>query len=103
MIKPPQVLLLNVARFSAGLHKLTHFVQFPLQLTTEHTSAENGQLLSYQLRGLIQHVGSTFENGHYVAYFFSEDNWYMANDSVITPVTWEIVSHVEAYILLYAI
>ena len=103
MIKPPQVLLLNVARFSAGLHKLTHFVQFPLQLTTEHTSAENGKLLSYQLRGLIQHVGSTFDNGHYVAYFFSEDNWYMANDSVITPVTWEIVSDVEAYILLYAI
>ena len=48
-------------------------------------------------------MGSTFDNGHYVAYFFSEDNWYMANDSVITPVTWEIVSHVEAYILLYAI
>ena len=47
VIKAPQVLLLNIARFDAGLYKLTHIVKFPLQLTTEHTSAENGQLLSY--------------------------------------------------------
>ena len=103
MIKPPQVLLLNVARFSAGLHKLTHFVQFPLQLTTEHTSAENGQLLSYQLRGLIEHVGPSFANGHYFSYFFTEENWYKADDSVITPVSWQIVSDVESYNLLYKI
>ena len=103
LIKAPQVLLLNIARFHAGLFKLTHIVKFPLQLTTEHTSAENGQILSYQLRGLIEHVGTSIQNGHYVAYFVTEDNWYRADDSVITPVTWQFVSNVEAYILLYAI
>ena len=103
MIKAPQVLLLTVARFNAGLHKLTHFVKFPLQLTTEHIPAENGQLLSYQLRGLIEHVGPSFANGHYVCYFFTEDNWYKADDSVITTASWQIVSGVQAYILLYTI
>ena len=103
MIKAPQVLLLTVARFNAGLHKLTHFVKFPLQLTTEHIPAENGQLLSYQLRGLIEHVGPSFANGHYVCYFFTEDNWYKADDSVITSASWQIVSGVLAYILLYTI
>ena len=103
VIKAPQVLLLNVARFSAGLQKLTHFVKFPLQLTTEHISSENGSLLSYRLRGLIEHVGPSFGNGHYTTYFCTEDNWYKANDSVITRVSWQIVSDVQAYILLYTI
>ena len=103
VIKSPQVLLLNLARFSAGLHKLTHFVKFPLQLTTEHISSENGSLLSYRLRGLIEHVGPSFGNGHYTTYFCTEDNWYKANDSVITRVSWQIVSDVQAYILLYTI
>ena len=103
VIKAPQVLLLNIARFSAGLHKLTHFVKFPLQLTTEHISSENGSLLSYRLRGLIEHVGPSFANGHYISYFFTEENWYKANDSVITRVSWQIVSDVQAYILLYTI
>ena len=103
VIKAPQVLLLNVARFSAGLHKLTHFVKFPLQLTTEHISSENGSLLSYRLRGLTEHVGPSFANGHYITYFCTEENWYKANDSVITRVSWQIVSDVQAYILLYTI
>ena len=103
VIKAPQVLLLNVARFSAGLHKLTHFVKFPLQLTTEHISSENGSLLSYRLRGLIEHVGPSFANGHYITYFCTEEIWYQANDSVITRVSWQIVSDVQAYILLYTI
>ena len=103
VIKAPQIVLLNVARFNAGLHKLTHFVKFPQQMITEHTSAENGQLLCYQLRGLIEHVGPSFANGHYVSYFFTEENWYKADDSVITPVSWQIVSDIEAYILLYTI
>ena len=103
MIKAPQVLILKVALFNTGLHKLTHFVKFPIQLTTEHISDENGQSLSFRLRGLIVLVGPPFANGHYKCYFFTNGNWYKADDRSITPVSWQRVSKLQTYILLYSI
>ena len=103
MIKAPQVLLIQVLRFNIRLQKISDFVKFPLQLTNPHISNGNEQSFSYQLRGLIVHVGSSLNSGHYICYFFTKGNWYKADDSTITPVSWQRVSTLQAYMLLYTI
>ena len=103
MIKAPQVLLIQVVRFNIRLQKINDFVKFPLQLTTPHISNGNEQSFSYQLRGLIVHVGSSLNSGHYICYFYNKGNWYKADDRKITLVSWQRVSESQAYILVYTI
>ena len=100
MIKAPQVLLIQVVRFNIRHQKINDFVKFPLQLTTPHISNRNKESFSYQLRGLIVHVGSSLNSGNYICYFFNKGNWYKADDRKITPVSWQRVSESQAYILL---
>ena len=77
------------------------FVKFPTKLTTDHIRSWNGHPLTYRLRGLIVHEGSSIAGGHYVAYISMNGIWYKADDSEITRVNRQIVSSLEVYILVY--
>ena len=103
MINVPQVLVVHISRFDSGLHKIDHYVMFPQHLTTDHIPSGYGQSLSYRLRGVIEHVGSSIDEGHYIAYVFIQGDWFKAEDRIITPVSWHTVSKVKAYILMYEI
>ena len=83
------------------LQKIDGFVKFPTELTTDHIRSWNGHPLTYRLRGLIVHEGSSIAGGHYVAYISMNGVWYKADDSEITRVTRQIVSSLEVYILVY--
>ena len=101
IINSPQVLVIHLSRFGNVLQKIDAFVKFPTELTTEHIGNWNGHPLTYRLRGLIVHKGSSIAGGHYVAYISMNGIWYKADDSEITRVTGQIVSSLKVYILVY--
>ena len=101
IIQSPQVLLIHISRFDSALEKIDNFVNFTSELRTEYFISGDGQILTYKLRGLIIHLGSSIANGHYVAYVLNQGIWYKADDMEIMQVTWQRVSRVKAYILVY--
>eukprot|EP01054_Gregarina_sp_Poly1_P003789 Gregarina_sp_Poly_1__3788@NODE_2125_length_2634_cov_101_701208_g1368_i0_p1_GENE_NODE_2125_length_2634_cov_101_701208_g1368_i0NODE_2125_length_2634_cov_101_701208_g1368_i0_p1_ORF_typecomplete_len813_score132_17UCH/PF00443_29/2_6e13UCH/PF00443_29/2_2e19zfUBP/PF02148_19/1_5e10UCH_1/PF13423_6/12UCH_1/PF13423_6/2_3e08UBA/PF00627_31/1_3e04UBA/PF00627_31/6_7e02UBA/PF00627_31/0_0001DUF3203/PF11462_8/0_47_NODE_2125_length_2634_cov_101_701208_g1368_i0532491 len=52
--------------------------------TDETTGAEDSRNTSYDLRGVIVHLGSSARSGHYVAYLQKNQRWYLFNDSVVS-------------------
>lgn len=46
-------------------------------------------LSHYELKGFIVHLGRTVHSGHYVVYIREEDDWWLFNDSQITPTSVE--------------
>ena len=97
----PQVLVVHISRFGSGLHKIDAYVKFPIELTTEHIKSGNGHLLTYRLRGLIIHKGQSIAEGHFMAFVLIEGNWYKADDRKMSRVSWQRVSSLKAYILVY--
>ena len=99
--RSPQVLLIHISRFDSALEKIDNFVKFTSELTTEYFRSGDGQILTYQLTGLIVHLGSSIASGHYVGYVLIQGIWYKADDMEIVRVTWQRVSRIKAYILVY--
>lgn len=56
----------------------------------------------YDLFAIVRHLGSV-SGGHYIAYAKSHvtDKWYEFDDSIVTEISEEKVSKVEAYVLFY--
>merc|ERR1712101_58318 len=46
----------------------------------------NGQTKKYELQYIIEHIGSTYNSGHYMSYFKKNNTWYCANDRSITRI-----------------
>lgn len=45
----------------------------------------------YNLIGAVVHAGETLQSGHYIAYVKSGNQWYVGDDSVVMPITWDIM------------
>ena len=101
IIQSPQVLLIHISRFDSALEKIDNFVNFTSELSTDYFISGDGQILTYKLTGLIIHGGSSIANGHYFAFVLNQGIWYKADDMEIMQVTWQRVSRVKAYILVY--
>ena len=101
IVNSPQVLVIHISRFNSGLQKIDAFVKFPTELTTEHIRSRDGHLLSYRLRGIIAHIGSSIAEGHFIAFLLIQGMWYMADDRRMTRVSRQRVSSLKAYILFY--
>merc|ERR1712115_415305 len=46
----------------------------------------NGQTKNYELQYIIEHIGNTYNSGHYMSYFKKNNTWYCANDRSITRI-----------------
>ena len=101
IVNSPQVLVIHISRFNSGLQKIDAFVKFPTELNTGHIRSGDGNLLSFQLMGIIAHEGSSIAAGHFLAYILIEGIWYEADDRRMTRVSRQRVSSLEAYILFY--
>ena len=101
IVNSPQVLVIHISRFNSGLEKIDAFVEFPIELTSEHIRSRDGHLLSYRLRGIITHIGSSIAGGHFIAYGLIQNTWYMADDKRMTRVSRQRVSSLKAYVLFY--
>ena len=98
-LSTPNVLVIQLKRFK-DLEKIDDHVRFPTQLGLQFFSAGNKQQ-QYRITGAIVHMGSTIENGHYVAYINHMGGWFLTDDTIIQEVAWERVADEEVYILFY--
>ena len=99
ILSTPNVLVIQLKRFK-DLEKINDHVMFPTQLGLQFFSAGNQQQ-QYRITGAIVHMGSTIENGHYVAYINHMGRWFLTDDTIIQEVAWERVADEEVYILFY--
>ena len=101
IINSPQIFVIHLSRFDSGLQKIDTFVNFSTELTTEYIRNGNGQLLSYRLMGVIILKESSIAEGHYISYVLIKGTWYQADDTIMTEVSSQTLSTLQAYILFY--
>jgi len=105
----PQTLLVHLKRFardpvSGAEVKNTRAYDVPLEtILTADKSVDNREA-RYECNGFIQHLGSTLNGGHYVAYIKREGKWWYCSDSYIREAGPEAVEAARrnAYIFSYA-
>lgn len=92
----PNILIVVLNRFKRTLRKDTTLINIPLDTLL----LENKHY--YQCIGIISHLGSTRNHGHYIAYCRINNEWYLMNDNNVFK--WNpnkrIISD-DAYILVY--
>lgn len=105
----PTILVCHLKRFAFDMYgrttRLRKHVEYPLRLEIgDHMSRVNqSKPPPYELIGVLVHAGTRCDRGHYFAIVKSGDNWYKANDGVVTQVDLDIVLKQQAYILLYEV
>ena len=109
----PQSLLISFRRTlwtkKKGLHKDSRKIVFPLELDAsnllgvgnEKTPDSDFDGCHYTLQAVVSHSGSSPLVGHYICYGKIGNDWYLFNDSHVSPATESNVLEVEAFILLY--
>ncbi|CAF1600989.1 unnamed protein product [Didymodactylos carnosus] len=83
----PTVLIILLKRFRAdGKNKLNYSIQYNEILDLKKYCSIPQDISSYQLYGIICHVGTSSNVGHYIAYYKDQlnDTWFKANDHQIT-------------------
>lgn len=105
----PTILVCHLKRFAfdmyGGTTRLGKYIKYPYQLEIgEFMSRVNrGNPPPYVLVGVLVHSGDRCDSGHYLAYVKSGNDWYKANDSIITNVDLKTVLSQNAYVLLYEV
>lgn len=109
----PTSLIVHLIRHSidsAGVaHRLSNVVQPDKLLTLtagDYKDISKTYKQNYSLKGIIIHIGSTPQSGHYYAYIFDavKNHWILFNDSVASIVTEAVVMNdaiKNGYIFLY--
>ncbi|GAQ82475.1 Ubiquitin-specific protease [Klebsormidium nitens] len=88
----PQILALHLKRFKyieqLGRHKkLMYRVVFPLELRLCNTvEGGDGAEAEYSLFGVVVHVGSGPNHGHYVSLVKSHSHWLFFDDESVEPI-----------------
>jgi len=108
----PQVLCIHIKRFRYDLLYGQKNVK-PVSFSTSEIldlqpflhadcPADERQSTSYQLTGVVQHLGS-MTSGHYVSYcrHKSTNTWYEFDDARVSAVQPETVEQAQAYILFF--
>ena len=109
-ILPPDYLIFTLNRFiyqanngtvAANL-KIMEQVDYPtrIEINTYDITTSSPVVESYSLLAIVVHSGSSLHYGHYYTYMVCNqldingnvDNWYLANDSHITKVSFESLS-----------
>jgi ubiquitin carboxyl-terminal hydrolase 36/42 len=105
----PSILVCHLKRFAFDVFgrmvRLNKHVHFPLRLEIgDYMSRVNkAKPPPYELVGVLVHQGRSCDSGHYLAYVKCQNEWYKANDSVVSKVDMETVMSQQAYILLYEV
>ena len=112
------IMLIHLKRFTFDNRlrttvKLKHFVKYQevIDMTPfmdqnaaqQRNMQHKNQHSIYRLFAVLVHLGESAANGHVFAYVLAPDNnWYKANDEIVTPVPLDVVlNDRNAYILCY--
>ena len=105
----PPILVAQIKRFTytKGRNgtKLAHHVKFDNQLKIQEDSLQRGtQLITYNLKAVISHIGKTLSDGHYIATIRFDDDtdkWFCCRDDTWESLNWKEVLKQQAYLLFY--
>ena len=108
--EPPNVLALQLKRFAYvpfGRGKLSHFVEYPLELDiTPYISEErpnSSGAAVYELFAVLVHAGNSSNSGHYYCFVkAATGTWVEMDDEVVSPVSEKTVLKQQAYLLFYS-
>jgi len=80
-----------------------NFQESMMKISKDQEDFEKTEEVSYELLGVVNHLGNSLEKGHYFANFKSEINgfWYKYDDRAVSQELDELVCSSEAYILIY--
>ena len=101
---PPNVLTVQLNRFSAFGSKITGNVTFTenLNIRLYTTQFSRKDHIIYSLHAVIVHSGQTSTSGHYYAFVKAPNGtWHLMNDSRAVPVSLATVLAADAYVLFY--
>ncbi|KAG8181084.1 hypothetical protein JTE90_016597 [Oedothorax gibbosus] len=104
--KPPNVATFQLKRFDyirSFSGKITKPINYPERLNLRpYMSESKGDPVWYRLNAVLVHSGSSCHSGHYYCYVRnSNGNWYIMDDSKVTPVKLSTVLDQCAYVLFY--
>lgn len=84
----PDLLIINVKRFSNSMKKIKCLVDFPLENLdlSQYVVGYNRYSYNYDLYGICNHSGGVF-GGHYTAFIKNANNkWYHFNDQMVVEI-----------------
>jgi hypothetical protein len=105
----PSILVCHLKRFAVDRfgrpRRLHKHVRIPLRLEIgDYMSKVNKATPPpYELVGVLVHQGRSCNSGHYLSYVKSGEDWFKANDSVVTKVDVSVVLKQQAYIVVYEV
>jgi len=105
----PTMLVINYKRFAYDMYgrlsRISKNVSFPLRLVIKDfmSEANRGKPPPYSLVAVLVHKGRSCDRGHYIAYVRKGQDWYLANDEVVTKVDVNEVLSSQAYVLVYEV
>ena len=93
----PEVLILQLSRFSSENVKNEAFVALP-----EH-GMRFGSSTEYNLRAVIHHLGNSVDDGHYISdtYCARRKQWIRHDDATVGSVSFSHVNSKTAYLLFF--
>jgi hypothetical protein len=95
IFRAPLVLMIHLKRFSYDGRKINKFIQFEEKLNLNSEE--------YGLHGIVVHLGSTRNSGHYIAFVKAPNGcWYEMDDSSVHQVSLSKVLSQHVYLLFYS-
>jgi ubiquitin C-terminal hydrolase len=116
LLNTPKYLIVQLKRFvfhpeTMQFEKLTTAIEYPLFLDVDNYLIKNNinanldEKNIFNLNTIINHLGSSFNGGHYTSFHKIQDKWFYADDESIGEVNKETIftnRHKQnAYILIY--
>ncbi|KAG8744561.1 hypothetical protein FRC10_009897 [Ceratobasidium sp. 414] len=98
----PVCLTIHLKRFRPDGRKNAVQILYPEVLDIQQYMSEGQTSKKYVLYGVIQHLGSGPNSGHYTAHVKGADGrWTMMDDELVTSCSNPPVNHKNAYVLFY--
>ena len=96
LMNAPKFLLVQLLRFqSHQISKVLTFVETRLDMKINNC-------IDYELLGVLDHIGTTINSGHYITKIRSEeDQWLLCNDQFVGPISADNIISANNYILLF--
>ncbi|KAM3728626.1 Ubiquitin carboxyl-terminal hydrolase [Dirofilaria immitis] len=103
ILRAPNILLIQLKRFNSFGGKIGVHVNFSLRLDLDRYVHRSGESHTYELTGIIQHMGNAVEHGHYIAVVrgFDARSYYLFDDEQRHRISLSELQNIQAYILLY--
>jgi ubiquitin carboxyl-terminal hydrolase 8 len=96
----PPILIIHLKRWIHYSHKNTKLIQCPLELDLTPFLFDNSINKSYELFGIVNHIGNVF-GGHYYSYVNRPDGWYCCDDINFKKINEKNIINSSNYCLFF--